>query len=211
MLYPLFNFAISSDLNIKIPDPESIRPVYEKLKLSDARTLFPFWAKCWPSSLAMLSYLKSHPDIINHKLVLELGAGIGLPSFFAAKTASSVIITDYAKEAVELMQINIDALGCKNVKALELDWNNYAGDIPADIVLLSDVNYDERDFESLKLVLKSYLEKGVTILLATPYRINASSFVTYFSLFIQEQELIAVQNKGTEVTIGLFVLKYKGE
>ncbi|WP_037369088.1 methyltransferase [Sediminibacterium sp. C3] len=211
MVYPVIDFSFSPELSLTIPDPDKLRAAYETLLLSNTETEFPFWAKCWPSSLAMHSYLNSHPDIIKHKLVLELGAGIGLPSFFAAKTASSVIITDYAKEAVELMQININALGCKNVKALELDWNNYAGDIPADILLLSDVNYDERDFESLKLILSSYLEKGVTILLATPYRINASSFVTYFSLFIQEQELIAVQNEGTEVTIGLFVLKYKGE
>lgn len=207
MVYPLINYTFSPELSLTIPDPDKLKAAYETLLLSNTETEFPFWAKCWPSSLAMHSYLKSHPDIIKHKLVLELGAGIGLPSFFAAKTASSVIITDYAKEAVELMQINIDALGCKNVKALELDWNNYAGDISADIVLLSDVNYDERDFESLKLVLKSYLEKGAAILLATPYRINASSFVSYFSAFIQKKELITVQNEGTGVSIGLFVLK----
>lgn len=211
MVYPVIDFSFSPELSLTIPDPDKLKAAYETLLLSNTETEFPFWAKCWPSSLAMLWFLKRYPDLIREKQVLELGAGIGLPSFFAAKTASSVIITDYAKEAVELMQINIDALGCKNVKALELDWNNYAGDIPADILLLSDINYDERDFESLKLIVNSYLEKGVTILLATPYRINASSFVTYFSLFIQEQELIAVQNEGTEVTIGLFVLKYKGE
>ena len=153
MVYPVIDFSFSPELSLTIPDPDKLRAAYETLLLSNTETEFPFWAKCWPSSLAMHSYLNSHPDIIKHKLVLELGAGIGLPSFFAAKTASSVIITDYAKGAVELMQINIDALGCKNVKALELDWNNYAGDIPADIVLLSDVNYDERDFESLKLTV----------------------------------------------------------
>ncbi|MEO0066134.1 MAG: hypothetical protein RI983_1460 [Bacteroidota bacterium] len=209
MVYPVLNYIFSTNLSLTIPDPDKVKETYEKLLLNNADAAFPFWSRCWPSSLAMLSYLKRYPDLVQQKKVLELGAGIGLPSFFAAKTASSVIITDYAKEAVELMQINIDALGCKNVNALELDWNDYAGDIPADILLLSDINYDEKDFESLKLLLKSYLEKGAIILLATPYRINASSFVSFFSFFIQKQELIAVQNEGTEVSIGLFVLEQK--
>lgn len=207
MHYPLINFAIFSDLNIKIPDPEKIRPMYEKLKLNDVRTLFPFWAKCWPSSLAMLSFLQNNPHYINQKVLLEFGAGIGLPSFFAAKTASSVVISDFAKEAVELMQLNIDTLGYQNVKALQLDWNSCKGEIEADLLLLSDVNYDDNDFDSLKLLLNHYLQTGATILLASPYRINAGAFINHFSDFIQSQELIPVKADTEEVLIGIFTLR----
>lgn len=207
MVYPVIDFSFSPELSLTIPDPDKVKETYESLQRENVNAKFPFWAKCWPSSLAMLWFLKRYPDLIREKQVLELGAGIGLPSFFAARQASSVLITDYAEEAVELMHLNIEKLQIFNAKAQKLDWNNFAGDILADIVLLSDINYDERDFESLKLVLKSYLEKGAAILLATPYRINASSFVSYFSAFIQKQELITVQNEGTEVSIGLFVFK----
>ena len=211
MVYPVIDFSFSPELSLTIPDPDKLKATYETLLLSNTETEFPFWAKCWPSSLAMLTFLKNNDQFIANKTVLELGAGIGLPSFFAAKMAASVVITDYAAEAVELMQFNIEKLQISNAKALKLNWNDFAGEIAADIILLSDINYDEKDFESLKSVLNTYLKRGATILLATPYRINASSFVTYFSLFIQEQELITVQNEGMEVTIGLFVLKYKGE
>lgn len=211
MVYPVIDFSFSPDLSLTIPDPDKLKATYETLLLNNTETEFPFWAKCWPSSLAMLTFLKNNDQFIANKTVLELGAGIGLPSFFAAKMAASVVITDYAAEAVELMQFNIEKLQISNAKALKLNWNDFAGEIAADIILLSDINYDEKDFESLKSVLNTYLKRGATILLATPYRINASSFVSYFSLFILEQELITVQNEGMEVTIGLFVLKYKGE
>lgn len=211
MVYPVIDFSFSPELSLTIPDPDKLKATYETLLLNNTETEFPFWAKCWPSSLAMLTFLKNNDYLIANKVVLELGAGIGLPSFFAAKMAASVVITDYAAEAVELMQFNIDKLQISNAKALKLDWNDFAGEIAADIILLSDINYDEKDFESLKSVLNTYLKRGATILLATPYRINASSFVSYFSLYILEQELITVQNEGVEVTIGLFVLKYKGE
>ena len=211
MVYPVIDFSFSPELSLTIPDPDKLTATYETLLLNNTETEFPFWAKCWPSSLAMLTFLKNNDQFIANKTVLELGAGIGLPSFFAAKMAASVVITDYAAEAVELMQFNIEKLQISNAKALKLNWNDFAGEIAADIILLSDINYDEKDFESLKSVLNTYLKRGATILLATPYRINASSFVSYFSLFILEQELITVQNEGMEVTIGLFVLKYKGE
>ncbi len=211
MVYPVIDFSFSPELSLTIPDPDKLKATYETLLLNNTETEFPFWAKCWPSSLAMLTFLKNNDQFIANKTVLELGAGIGLPSFFAAKMAASVVITDYAAEAVELMQFNIEKLQISNAKALKLNWNDFAGEIAADIILLSDINYDEKDFESLKSVLNTYLKRGATILLATPYRINASSFVSYFSLFILEQELITVQNEGMEVTIGLFVLKYKGE
>lgn len=211
MNYPLIDYHFLPELGVTIPDPGKVKLTYENLLREHASTKFPFWAKCWPSSLAMLTFLKNNDYLISNNVVLELGAGIGLPSFFAAKMAASVVITDYAAEAVELMQFNIDKLQISNAKALKLDWNDFAGEIAADIILLSDINYDEKDFESLKSVLNTYLKRGATILLATPYRINASSFVSYFSLYILEQELITVQNEGVEVTIGLFVLKYKGE
>lgn len=210
-MYPLIDYLFLPELSVTIPDPDKVKITYENLQRENANTKFPFWAKCWPSSLAMLTFLKNNGHLITNKAVLELGAGVGLPSFFAAKMAASVLITDYATEAVELMQFNIDKLQITNAKALKLDWNDFAGEIAADIVLLSDINYNEKDFESLKSVLNTYLKRGATIILATPYRINASSFVSYFSLFILEQEFITVENEGKEVTIGLFVLKYEGK
>lgn len=207
MNYPVILQSFTSDLHLYIPDPQKIQSVYEQRKKLNPEIDFPFWAKCWPSSLAMLSFLQNHPNFIQDKIVLELGAGIGLPSFYAAKLASSVVITDYAKEAIELLHYNIAELKISNAKAFCFDWNDCEAYIPAEVIMLSDVNYDEKDFYSLKLRLHPYLQKGVTILLATPYRINAGSFVTEFSQYVQQQELVTINTETEDVLIGLFVMK----
>src|SRR5574343_428499 len=127
MVYPVIDFSFSPELSLTIPDPDKLKATYETLLLNNTETEFPFWAKCGPSSLAMLTFLKNNDLFIANKTVLELGAGIGLPSFFAAKMAASVVITDYAAEAVELMQFNIEKLQISNAKALKLNWNDLAG------------------------------------------------------------------------------------
>ena len=55
--------------------------------------------------------------------MLELGAGIGLPSLLMASEAKTIQISDYDLEAVELLQKNIKHLQLQNVRAMQLDWN----------------------------------------------------------------------------------------
>ncbi|BDQ12896.1 methyltransferase [Sediminibacterium sp. TEGAF015] len=207
MNYPIILQSFASDLNLYIPDPQKIQSVFEEQKAQNPAIDFPFWAKCWSSSFAMLKFLQNHAHYIQHKSVVELGAGIGLPSFFAANRASSVTITDYAEEALDLMRYNIAALQLSNTQVKSFNWNDYDTPIQAEVVLLSDVNYDQNDFASLKLLLHAYLKNGATILLATPHRINASSFVLEFLPYVQEQELISIEMDLNECMIGLFVFQ----
>ncbi|GJD09174.1 Methyltransferase-like protein 23 [Galdieria sulphuraria] len=39
---------------------------------------------CWPSSFILSKYIEMHPELIQNKCVLELGAGIGLPGLVSA-------------------------------------------------------------------------------------------------------------------------------
>ena len=88
----------------------------------DPNTPFPFWAKLWPSSIALFDVLKAHPHLIQNKHVLEIGAGIGLPSLMLAPITKSIQISDHDKEAVALLQKNIQHLQIQNAEALQLDW-----------------------------------------------------------------------------------------
>lgn len=71
--------------------------------MNNSATLFPFWAKVWPSATALSLFLQQNRDLIKNKRVLEIGAGIGLPTFSIAKHAADITITDYAEDAVILM------------------------------------------------------------------------------------------------------------
>ncbi|HJV21026.1 MAG TPA: hypothetical protein VJ552_14165 [Sediminibacterium sp.] len=206
MPYPHKLADVPEGLMLYVPDPEQVKPTYEKLLTNDTSTAFPFWAKIWPSARAMVSFLKVNPGWVLNKQVLELGAGIGLPSFFVAPLASGVIISDYAPEAVALAQRNIEYLGLKQAQAMYLDWNHFPDHITGETILLSDINYAPDQFEPLLTVIRKLLDQGAVILLSTPQRITASPFITALESYVRSSVLEIVTEQDRLVEIRIVVL-----
>jgi predicted nicotinamide N-methyase len=206
MQYPVQLTQISVDKAIYIPAYEAVKAVYASLIKSDPATPFPFWAKLWPSSLALLDVLEAHFHLIQNKHVLEIGAGIGLPSLMMADVAKSIQVSDYNLEAVELLQKNIEHLQLQNVQALQLDWNNLPDGIHPEVVILSDVNYDPTQFDVLISLIDKFIHQGSTIILSTPQRIMASPFVQNLESFIIERYETLVDENGIPKEISILVL-----
>jgi predicted nicotinamide N-methyase len=198
--------AIEAGLTLHVPDNELVKSRYEVLLANNAATLFPFWAKIWPASTAMTTFLQTETSYIKGKRVLEIGAGIGLPSFAIAKHSSEIIISDYATDAITLIEKNILHLGLTNAKAMCLDWNNFPGNIKADVILLSDINYAPTDFNSLQILIKQFLAQGSTIIIATPHRITASPFVEKLAQYIKRSELQQIGNEFELIDIRILIL-----
>lgn len=206
MLYPDTLITIQDGLKLYVPDQEQVKPVYENLLVKDNTTDFPFWAKIWPSAEAMISFLEQEPHWIDHKHVLEIGAGIGVPSFAMAAHASTMIISDHAPEAVALMEKNIQYLGLQHVKAMCLDWNHFPVDISAETVLLSDINYAPEQFGPLLALIRKFLEQGATIILSTPQRITITPFAEAIQPFIKRSLLQTVEHSRQMVDIRILIL-----
>jgi predicted nicotinamide N-methyase len=206
MQYPFQLTQISAEKAIYIPANETVKAIYAELLDLDPNTPFPFWAKLWPSSIALLDVLKEHPYLIQNKHVLEIGAGIGLPSLMMADVAKSIQISDYDKEAVELLQKNIEHLQLQNAKALLLDWNALPEYMHPEVLILSDVNYDPTQFEHLTKLIEKFIHQGCTIILSTPQRIMASPFVQKLELFITNRYLELVDENGVTKEISILVL-----
>ena len=206
MLYPDKLMDVQDGFMLYVPDPEMVKPVYEDLLSGDAATPFPFWARIWPSAIALSDFLKTETHWIEGKRVLELGAGIGLPSFMMAGYASEMIISDHAQEAVALIQKNIRHSGLQHVKAMQLDWNDFPDHIQADTLLLSDINYADDQFEPLLQLIRKFLEQGTTIHLSTPHRINVNPFVTALQPFIKRSVLHTVAYLQQLIEIRILIL-----
>jgi predicted nicotinamide N-methyase len=133
----------------------------------------PYWAELWPSGVA-LARLVSGLDLAG-KRVLELGAGLGLPSLAAALRGADVLATDWAEEAVELLRGN----AARNEIALRAErvrWDEpglLLEESPWDIVLGADLLYEERN---AKLLLELLPRLGGDVLLAEPGRPAAAGF-----------------------------------
>ena len=111
--------------------------------------------------------------------VLELGAGLGLPSLAAALGGADVLATDWADDAVALLREN----AARNGIALRVEcirWDD-AGLVveaaPWDMVLGADLLYEARNAEQLLALLPRL---GGDVLLADPGRPFARSFLDRF-------------------------------
>lgn len=207
MQYPLVLKAFKNGVKLYIPDPLLVKPTYESLRLENPATSFPFWAKVWPSAVALSSFLEQYQDLVKNKTVVEIGAGIGLPSFSIADHVAEITITDYDVDAIDLLQKNIAHLGNQKIKAICADWNFFPTSICADVVLLSDTNYAPSAFQSLLTLIQKFLQKGATIIIATPVRITASPFIEQLEMHIIQRDLLELSYNGESSLIGLFVLK----
>ena len=206
MQYPVQLTQIGAEKAIYIPAYEAVKAIYADLLELDPGTPFPYWAKVWPSAIALLNILQKHPSVIKDRTVLELGAGVGLPSLLMANEAKAIQISDYNSEAVELLRKNIAHLQLQNVQAMQLDWNTIPENITAEVVILSDVNYDPTQFETLTKLIEKFIHQGCTIILSTPQRIMASPFVLELASYIVAEYLELVDENGVTKEISILVL-----
>jgi predicted nicotinamide N-methyase len=206
MQYPVELTQISAEKAIYVPAYDAVKAIYTDLLAVDPATPFPYWAKVWPSAIALVKVLQKHPSLIRDKTVLELGAGIGLPSLLMASEAKTIQVSDYDSEAVELLRKNIAHLQLHNVQALQMDWNDLPENINPEVIILSDVNYDPTQFESLTKLIQKFIHQGCTIILSTPQRIIASPFVLALSEFIIADYLEMVDENGVTKEISILVL-----
>ncbi len=201
MQYPTRLMEVQDGLMLHLPIPELVKSTYENLLRKQVNTPFPFWAKIWPSSKAMLEFLTLEPTWTTGKTVLEIGAGLALPSFSIAHLASEVLVIDHAPDAVALINKNIDHLRASNIKAKCLDWSRFPEHISADTVLLSDVNYAPDAFAPLLELIGRFMMNGTVVIIATPERIMAAPFVQALQPFIQRSflHLLEVMDRTVEI------------
>jgi predicted nicotinamide N-methyase len=128
----------------------------------------PYWAELWPSGLALARAL---PPRLDGMAVLELGAGLGVPSLVAAARGAEVTAIDWAADSVELLARNASRNGLA-LRSLHADWRRFAGSF--ELVLGADLLYEERNVEPLLGLLPSL---AAHVLLADPGRPYVDDFL----------------------------------
>ena len=111
--------------------------------------------------------------------VLELGCGLGLPSLAAAAAGGRVLATDWAEDSIALTLRNAARNGLA-LEGLRCSWtapDALVARAPWDLVLASDVFYEERNGEALLPLLPRLIDARGEIWLADPGRPSADPFL----------------------------------
>ena len=140
----------------------------------DDDEFLPYWAELWPSGVALARAVGELE--VRGLSVLELGAGLGLPSLAAALRGADVLATDWADDAVELLRLNAgrNRIGLRVERAR---WDAPApllDGAPWSLVLGADLLYEQRNADQLLELLPLL---GADVLLADPGRPFAKGFL----------------------------------
>ncbi|KAF2746252.1 hypothetical protein M011DRAFT_478246 [Sporormia fimetaria CBS 119925] len=149
----------------------------------------PLWGHyLWNAGRTIAHYVEQHAsDMVRGKMVLELGAGGGLPSLVCALSgAARVVVTDYPDaDLIENLRYNID--NCKllpqssKIVAEGYLWGADTESLtkhisPAtgfDVLILADLLFNHSEhgklIKSLQLMLKK-IPESVAYVFFTPYR-----------------------------------------
>ena len=201
-MHRLQSFTIHHQtIELFVPDEGAIKQAY-----ANGSIAFPYWSKVWPAAEALARFILQHPEYTNGKRVVEVGAGLGLPSLVAAQGAASVLCTDYEPEAITLIRQSALHLALTNVSTAVIDWRQIPQHLTADVWLLSDVNYEPASFDALLKTIQRLIADGATVLLSTPQRLLAKGFIEPLLICCKKREDLAVKAEGKEVVITVMVL-----
>jgi predicted nicotinamide N-methyase len=153
--------------------PPSADELIDEEKFDDEEFL-PYWAELWPSGIALAQVVTGLE--LRGKRVLELGAGLGIPSLAAALGGGDVLATDWADDAVELLRVNAERNGLR-LRAERIRWDEpepLLREAPWDLVLGADLLYEARNADQLLELLPRL---GGEVLLADPGRPFAKAFL----------------------------------
>lgn len=154
----------------------------------------PSWASVWPAAANLAHLLQRDGSIVRGKRVAELGAGLGVPGLTAAQCgARSVTLIDKEPYALHCAMSTAVVCGLETgpvptgeagaesaagganggdagvVSASVADWGALAREgLTVDVVLASEVLYDEAEAAPLVRCAAALLGKGGTLLLADP-------------------------------------------
>ena len=189
-------------IELFVPDDSDIKQAYASGKIA-----FPYWSQVWPSAMALSEFIISNQQLIQHKNLVEFGAGLGLPSLVAASYARTVLCSDKDPQAVEMTKSSAQLNKIDNLQAVVLDWSTIPLDVNADVVLLSDVNYEPGEFVKLQELILHFLRKGTTVLLATPQRLTAKAFLLPLLQFISMQQELTINHYNENIPVSVLVLE----
>jgi predicted nicotinamide N-methyase len=139
----------------------------------------PFWARPWPSGIALAADLAADPPSPGAR-VLELGCGLAAPSIVAARAGANVLATDAATDAV-VFAAHSFALNEVEAEVGHADWGEHGDALaergPFDLVLGADVLYTPRNADTLVRLLPRLLAPWGEARIADPGRANARVFL----------------------------------
>ena len=168
------------------PDDESREKLFEQGR-ADPEKQMPYWAKVWPSGVALADVVVERKEEVAGKHVLELGAGLGVTACAVLEYGGDIVTADYSDLPLAHCRLNTVVNTGKAPDATCFNWRHpsevaaaaaqpqFHGGFP--LIIAGDVLYEGRDAEPLLNVIDRLLVDDGSLWLAEPVRRTAQRFL----------------------------------
>lgn len=162
---------------LRLTRPRSAEDLIDEAEFAVDERL-PYWAELWPSGRVLADRLAA-ADLAGRR-VLELGAGLGVPSLVAALGGAEALATDWYEPALAFARLNAARAGVPLATML-VDWREPPAALveaaPFDLVVAADVLYEPRNAEPLAALLPVLVGGAGEAWVADPRRPDARPFL----------------------------------
>jgi len=169
--------VVTGPLSVTVTMPTSAEDLIDESEFEVDERL-PYWAELWPSGRILADHIATMD--LRGRRVVELGAGLGLPSIVAALRGARVLATDWYEDALAFAAHNAEAAGVHLATAL-VDWRDpppvLTADSPFDLVIAADVLYEPRNAAPLVDVVTRITSPAGRVIVADPRRPDATAFL----------------------------------
>ena len=171
----------------------------------------PYWAELWPSALALSEHILLNPKLFENRDILELGCGLGLTTLCLARcNPSELLATDYDQAALDITQKNFTANGLQKPDFELMDWRTPDLEKKYDVIVASDITYEERFFQPLIELFRNYLQPDGRIVIAEPNRAIARTFFGKLALngFAFETKDKFVHQNRQRIKVTIYTIRF---
>jgi predicted nicotinamide N-methyase len=168
------------------PTEESREQLFEQGR-ADPEKQMPYWAKVWPSGVALADVVVERKEEVASKHVLELGAGLGVTACAVLEHGGQLVTADYSALPLAHCRLNtlvntgrVPHATCFNWRhnaevSAALDDHQFKDRFP--LIIAGDVLYEGRDADPLLNVIERMLVDDGSLWLAEPVRRTAQRFL----------------------------------
>ncbi|MFN3921176.1 MAG: class I SAM-dependent methyltransferase [Caldimicrobium sp.] len=146
---------------LKICRPAKLEEIFEGDPFLESEK-FPLWFKIWEASIVLADYVATLSPPLE---ILEIGAGLGIPSLVASAFGHKVLATDIEELPLKFLEKSAKENGL-SIEVQKLDLLNPKLIKKFDVIMGAELVFKKKFYEPLLSLFINYLKPEGTILLA---------------------------------------------
>lgn len=177
---------------------------------SDGSLYLPYWAYLWESAIGLARYVSELGELFAGQHVLEIGCGYGLAGIAACQEGADVVFSDFELDALLFAKHNAQINSVHSADFVVMDWNAPSFQCPFDVILASDVIYEEQNWQPILDLLKNYLKLDGVAYFSEPNRDNAGGFFNEIreNGFTIEESTCFVRLDKKKTQVNLYTIRW---